>query len=144
VPVGLYWVASTAPTTEELAVIRLPNALRALAADRGYLAETALLIKPVAARAGDVVCRHDAAVSINGRAVAHAWTVDGSGRPLPRWAGCVSLAAGQVIALSPRPDSFDGRYFGPIDHSHVIGTARPVWVNQHDGSRTPPRQRGPP
>ena len=37
VPVGLYWIASAAPTTSELAVIRLPDPLRALAAARGYL-----------------------------------------------------------------------------------------------------------
>ena len=70
VPVGLYWIASAAPTTGELAVIRLPDALRALAAARGYLGETAYLIKPVAAGTGDLVCRHAATLIINGQ-VAH-------------------------------------------------------------------------
>jgi conjugative transfer signal peptidase TraF len=142
VPVGLYWIASAAPTTGELAVISLPKALSAFAAARGYLADTALLIKPVAAGMGDVVCRHDSTVSINGREVTHAETADGLGRALPRWTGCIDLAAGQVLVLSPAPDSFDGRYFGPIEANHVVGAAHPIWVNQTDGSPSaPPRQR---
>ena len=145
VPVGLYWIASAAPTTGELAVIRLPEPLRTLAAARGYLPEAALLIKPVTAGMGDLVCRRDATVTINGEVVAHARTADAFGRPLPGWTGCTSLAAGQVLVMSAAPDSFDGRYFGPIDRRHVVGTAHSVWVNQPDGSPSaPPRQRGPP
>ena len=142
VPVGLYRIAAAAPTTGEFAVIRLPNAQRALAAARRYLGLPALLIKPVAAGLGDLVCRHDATLTINGRATAHARTTDERGRPLPHWSGCTTLTSGQVFVLSATPDSFDGRYFGPIDRSQVLGTARPVWVNQRDGPGPP--QRGSP
>jgi conjugative transfer signal peptidase TraF len=142
--VGIYWLASAAPTTGELAVIRLPDALRTLAAARGYLGLTALLIKPVAAGLGDVVCRHGATVTINGKPAADARMADERGRPLLHWSGCTTLAASQVFVLSAAPDSFDGRYFGPINQSHVIGAAYPVWVKQHDGPGMPPRQRGPP
>jgi conjugative transfer signal peptidase TraF len=143
VPVGIYWIASAAPNTGELAVIRLPEQLRAFAATRGYLSETALLIKPVAAGIGDVVCRHGDTVTINGKAAAHARSADERGHPLLHWSGCLTLAAGQVFVLSTAPDSFDSRYIGPIDRRHVLGAARPVWVNQHDGELQP-RQRGPP
>lgn len=129
VPVGLYWIASAAPTTGELAVIRLPDALRALAAARGYLGETAYLIKPVAAGTGDLVCRHAATLIINGQVVAQARMADERGRELPRWSGCITLTAGQILTLSTAPDSFDGRYFGPIDRDHLVGVAHPVWVN---------------
>jgi conjugative transfer signal peptidase TraF len=143
VPVGLYWVATASPAKGELAVIRLPNVLRTLAAVRGYLAATALLIKPVTATMGDFVCRHGATVTINGLAAAHASAADGLGRPLPRWTGCITLTAGQVFLLSSAPDSFDSRYFGPIDRAHVLGAAHPIWLRQHDGP-SEPRQRGPP
>jgi conjugative transfer signal peptidase TraF len=142
-PIGLYWLATAAPGKAELAAIRLPGALRTLAAFRGYLAETAPLIKPVSATMGDVVCRHGAAVTINGQAAAHASTADGRGRTLPHWTGCITLTAGQVFLLSTASASFDSRYFGPIDASHVLGAARPIWLKQHDGSGGP-RQRGPP
>jgi conjugative transfer signal peptidase TraF len=144
VPVGLYWIASAVPSTGELAVIRLPDAHRALAAARGYLGETAYLIKPVAADTGDLVCRHGATLTINGQAAAQARTADARGRPLPHWSGCVTLAAGRVLILSTAPDSFDSRYFGPIDGGHVVGVAHPVWVNHQDDPETLPRQRGPP
>jgi conjugative transfer signal peptidase TraF len=143
VPVGVYWVATVPPGNGEFAVIHLPDALRTLAAVRGYLAATALLIKPVTATMGDLVCRHGATVTINGQTVAHASMADGLGRPLPHWAGCITLTAGQVFLLSAAPDSFDSRYFGPIDSAHVLGTAHPIGVRQHDGSGGP-RQRGPP
>jgi conjugative transfer signal peptidase TraF len=143
VPVGLYWIATAEPGKGEVAVIRLPNALRTLAAARGYLAATALLIKPVAAIMGDLVCRHGATVTINGQAAAHASTADGLGRPLPHWTGCITLTAGKVFLLSTAPDSFDSRYFGPIDSARVLGAAHPIWPRQHGGSGAP-RQRGPP
>jgi type IV secretory pathway protease TraF len=127
-----------------LAVIHLPDALRALAAARGYLGLTALLIKPVAAGTGDVVCRHGAIVTIDGKVTARARMADQLGRPLPQWNGCIRLAAGQIFVLAVMPDSFDSRYVGPIGRSHVIGAAIPVWVNRHDATGTPPRQRSPP
>jgi conjugative transfer signal peptidase TraF len=135
VPVGLYWIASAAPDTGELAVIRLPDALRALVAARGYLGDTALLIKPLAAGTGDLVCRHGATLTINGQAAAQARTADARGRPLPHWSGCITLGAGQVLVLSVAADSFDSRYFGPIDSSRVVGVAHPVWVNHQDWPR---------
>jgi type IV secretory pathway protease TraF len=77
---------------------------------------------------GDVVCRHGATVTINGQLAANASTADHRGRQLPHWSGCIRLTAGQIFVLAAVPDSFDGRYLGPIDRSHVHGAARPVWV----------------
>ena len=130
VPIGLYRLTSGAPLAEALAVIRLPEPFRILAETRGYLRKGALLIKPVAAAAGDTVCRHGSLVTINGRIVARASAVDAGGRPLPAWAGCFRLAADQIFVLSADPDSFDSRYIGPIDRAHVVGFALPVWVRR--------------
>jgi type IV secretory pathway protease TraF len=101
----------------------------ALADARGYLPAGTLLIKRVIAGDGDLACRLGAIVAVNGQPVAHASAADRLGRPLPRWSGCKHLAAGAVLLLSPVPDSFDGRYFGPLDGSHVLGTALPLWAN---------------
>jgi conjugative transfer signal peptidase TraF len=145
VPIGLYWIASAAPIKGQLAVVRLPDPLRLLTAIRGYLPATALLIKPVAAGPGDLVCRRWISVTINGRLVAHARTSDRLRRPLPRWNGCTILGPEQIFLLAAAPDSFDGRYVGPIDRGHVIGTTYPVWPNAlDDGPRAVPHQRGSP
>jgi conjugative transfer signal peptidase TraF len=130
VAIGLYRLTTRPPLTGALAVIRLPEPLRILAETRGYLRKGALLIKPVAASAGDTVCRHGPLVTINGRIVARAGTSDAAGRTLPAWSGCFRLAANAIFVLSADPDSFDGRYMGPIDRAHVVGIAQPVWVRQ--------------
>jgi type IV secretory pathway protease TraF len=83
-------------------------------------------------------------VTINGKPAADAGTADRRGRSLLHWSGCMALARAQVLVLAAAPDSFDGRYFGPIDRTYVLGAARPVWVKQHDGPRMPARQRNPP
>jgi len=128
VPIGLYRLTSRPSQTAALAVIRLPEPLAILAETRGYLRKGALLVKPVAAGAGDTVCRHGALVTVNGRIVARASTLDAAGRWLPAWSGCFRLAADQIFVLSADPDSFDSRYMGPIDSAHVLGIAQPVWV----------------
>jgi type IV secretory pathway protease TraF len=109
--------------------------VRSLAAARGYLPDGALLIKPVAAGAGDLVCRHGPHVAINGRTAASAAGADRRGRPLPRWSGCRRLTAAQVFLLSPEPASFDGRYFGPLSRRTLMGTALAVWTPSKTGRR---------
>jgi type IV secretory pathway protease TraF len=104
--------------------------LRILAETRGYLGKGALLIKPVAAGAGDTVCRHGAVVTINGRIAARARSLDAAGRPLPVWSGCLKLGASDIFVLSVDPGSFDSRYLGPIDRAHVVGFALPIWARQ--------------
>jgi conjugative transfer signal peptidase TraF len=128
VPLGLYRLVARTPAAGELAVIRLPDRTRALAIERGYLAGRALVIKPVAAGPGDVVCRHAAMVTVNGHAVAWAHRADGAGRVLPRWTGCLTLTASQVFVLSAAPGSFDSRYFGPVERVHVLGVGQPIWT----------------
>jgi conjugative transfer signal peptidase TraF len=131
IPVGLYGVVPRAPLRGEIAVIRLAGPFHALAVERGYLGAGALVIKPVAAGPGDVVCRHGSTVTVNGLAMASARDADALGRQLPRWSGCVTLAAGQVFVLSTAPESFDSRYFGVVVAGHIVGTGRPIWTSDN-------------
>jgi conjugative transfer signal peptidase TraF len=128
VPVGLYELVSRPPMRGEMAIIRLADPVHALAVVRGYLAGRALLIKPVVAVPGDVVCRHAATVTVNADVVASARDADALGRYLPQWQGCRTLVAGQVFVLSTAPDSFDGRYFGPLNVAQVLGVGRAIWT----------------
>ena len=128
VPTGLYRAAFRPPRTGALAILRLPEPHKVIAERRGYLRPGALLIKWVAAVAGDRVCRYGTLVTINGQLAANAQASDGAARPLPVWRGCTRLGAGQIFVLSSTPGSFDSRYFGPVDPTHIVGTATPVWV----------------
>jgi type IV secretory pathway protease TraF len=83
----------------------------------------------IAAVAGDTVCAVHRAVTIDGRHVANQLAADRLGRPLPDWSGCGTLQPGQIFLLMEEvPDSFDGRYFGPIPVSAVIGRLVPLWL----------------
>lgn len=85
------------------------------------------LVKRVAAHAGDEVCALGTQVFVNGSPVAARRSVDGRGRSMPAWSGCVRLRGRQLFLLMDNPASFDGRYFGLTEGSDVIGKARLLW-----------------
>ena len=87
------------------------------------LANGKLLIKRVAGRAGDRVCRHGADVSINDEPAAKARDVDSQGVQLGSWQGCVTLDDAQVFLLGDTPGSYDGRYFGVTSRADIVGRA---------------------
>lgn len=129
-PIGLYWIGVTATSAPgELVVAWLPEPARRLAAERRYLPRNVPAIKHVAAVADMRVCGFGATLLIDGRPVARRLAADRLGRPLPRWEGCRTLHAGELLLLNPAsPASFDGRYFGVSRTSDVVGTAHPFWT----------------
>lgn len=131
VPVGLYRVLPLAGDLRvgDLVLVRAPDALAELLAERGYLPFGVPLLKHVAAVAGQRVCERAGVVSIDGRIVATALVADGRGRPLPHLEGCSTLGRGEVFLLNAGvPASLDGRYFGPTPVASVIGKAIPLWM----------------
>lgn len=124
-PIGLYRIhPDNDPPTGALVAVTPPEPLARWMSARGYLPEGLPLLKHVAAKAGQRVCRIGDVVSVDARPVANARARDGQGRPLPVWQGCRTLRAGELLLLNPaHPDSLDGRYFGPLPASTVIGRA---------------------
>ena len=133
-PVGLYRVQpDPRPRLTDVVVVRPPRDLVWFLSEGGYLPRGVPLLKHVAALGGQRVCRTGIVVSIDGRQLARALTHDRRGRPLPLWQGCVVLTREQVFLLNPdRPDSLDGRYFGPLDRSTIVGRAQPIWTREGD------------
>ncbi|TPG38933.1 S26 family signal peptidase [Sphingomonas koreensis] len=130
VPLGLYRIEpGRHPLVGELAAVRPSPALARLMADRHYVEQGALLVKPVAAVTGARVCRRGHTVTIEGLRVASALDHDRFGRDLPRWSGCRALGASDYFLLARNVRaSFDSRYFGPVAATSVIGRATPLWV----------------
>ena len=130
VPIGWYTVGESAPVNVgDLVVARPPIRAETLLVARGYLAAGVPILKFVRARAGQRVCRSADLVTIDGATVALARDRDRAGRPLPRWTGCRVLGLGDVFLLNAaRTDSFDGRYFGPVSVTSIIGRATPLWT----------------
>lgn len=129
VPVGLYALSpATGIRPGDLVAIDPPEPLAASLAAQGLLPPGVPLLKPVAARAGQVVCRQGVEISIDGARVALARACDHRGRPLPVWRGCRRLDHGELFLLSAASGSYDGRYFGVLRADDVIARARPVWI----------------
>lgn len=130
-PLGLYRVVAGKPARGDLVLVRTPEAVLWLADARGYLPADVPLIKRVTALSGDHLCAEGDAVSVNGRVVALRLAADGLGRPLPRWSACRALRGDELFLLMEGvPGSFDGRYFGPVRLSAVIGRLAPLWVRR--------------
>jgi conjugative transfer signal peptidase TraF len=139
-PIGLYRIhPDRDPPTGALVAIAPPKRLSRWLSARGYLPEGVPLLKHVAAKAGQTVCRIDDAVSVDGRPVAIARVRDSRGRPLLVWRGCHTLGPGEMFLLNPAvPDSLDGRYFGPLPASAVIGRATPLHLRAPSQPASPP------
>lgn len=127
-PLGLYRIEPDRdPAVGALVAVTPPALLAQWLAERGYLGERVPLLKHVAARPGQAVCRIGAVVSVDALPVAVALARDGRGRSLPVWQGCRTLHVGELLMLNPdHADSMDGRYFGPLPASTVLGRAVPI------------------
>ncbi|MEG3125086.1 S26 family signal peptidase [Sphingomonas sp. GB1N7] len=137
VPIGLYRAHPGAVVkVGDLVAVTPPKALETFLAQRHYLPLRVPLLKPVAAMAGQTVCRFGSSVSVDGKHLGNALPFDRYGRPLPRWAGCRRLGPHQVFLMSAAvPDSFDGRYFGPLPASTVRAMLTPLWVSKPAAQR---------
>ncbi|MCC7482818.1 MAG: S26 family signal peptidase, partial [Hyphomicrobiales bacterium] len=126
VPIGWYLVARRPPKIGEIAVIKPAEWIQNYASTRGYFPQEVLLLKPVLASNPSIICRFGPYVFVDGKDVVKAAIVDKKHRPLPVWKGCKALKPSQYFVLGRHRDSFDSRYFGPIDRNQVIGTAFPL------------------
>lgn len=132
IPTGLYAIRGKASLhVGERVAVEPPPALRRLMRERGYLPERVPLLKRVAAVSGQRVCRFAHGVTVDGELVGIARARDRAGRPLPTWFGCRRIKTNELFVMNPAaPDSFDGRYFGPLRIVTVIGRAMPVWTDE--------------
>ncbi|QIB32938.1 S26 family signal peptidase [Ancylobacter pratisalsi] len=136
VPVGLYSVepADHLEITDLVAVMP-PPPLAAFLIGRGYIGEGTPLLKRVMGLPGQDVCRLDDAITVDGVPLGEALPRDRMGRDLPVWQGCRRIAAGDLFLMNPDVgDSLDGRYFGLIPATTVIGRAMPLLTDEAGNS----------
>lgn len=124
-PLGWYLVRPAEELTlGQYVLARLPHDVAALAAVRGYLPRGVPILKRIAALPGQQLCTNGSSVEIDARVVVQALDGDHLGRALPHWHGCRTLLADELFLLNAdHADSFDSRYFGPLDRSFVQGIA---------------------
>jgi conjugative transfer signal peptidase TraF len=100
-----------------------------LSKERGYRRRgicpdgAAPILKPIVAKAGDIVEVSSNGITVNGSLLRNTSprTTDSRGRPLTHWPfGRYDVPPGFVwVASEYNPLSFDSRYYGPIQISHI-------------------------
>lgn len=117
IPIGLYAIEQRAWKRDDRVALKPTGTLHEALSAAEVLKDGRLLMKRVAAVAGDEVCRDKLDISINGirRVTAR------NEQHLPSWSGCKRLQMGEVFLLGETDNSFDGRYFGITPASDIIG-----------------------
>ena len=126
VPIGWYFLVKRQPTIGEIAVIKPTEWVQIYASTRGYLPQDVWLLKPVLAVQPSNICRFGSHIFVDGKHIARAKIMDKKHRLLPAWTDCKALTSSQYFVLGRHRDSFDSRYFGPIEQSQVVGSAFPL------------------
>ncbi len=136
-PVGFYTIEPAARIeVPELVAVMPAEPLAGFMVDRGYVGRGVPLLKRVVGLPGQRVCRLRSAITVDGVEMGDALDRDRIGRALPVWQGCRVIADSQLFLMNiDVPDSLDGRYFGPIPASSVIGRALPLWTDEDGDGR---------
>jgi conjugative transfer signal peptidase TraF len=132
VPVGLYAIHPVDVVhSGDLVLLLPPEPVVQYLDRRGYLPRGLPILKHVLALPGQSVCRIERTIIVEGTAVGDALDRDRQGRGLPSWQGCRMVAREEVFLMNWRSDtSFDGRYFGPLPASTIVGRATPLWIKK--------------
>jgi conjugative transfer signal peptidase TraF len=131
VPIGLYQLhPADRLTVTELVAVRPPEPLATFLDLNGYLPIGVPMLKRVLAVPGQTVCRKGLTISVDGIDMGNALSRDSRGRPLPVWQGCYAVEADELFLMWQSEDFLDGRYFGFVPNSSVIGMALPLWTRE--------------
>ncbi|MBI5263837.1 MAG: S26 family signal peptidase [Bradyrhizobium sp.] len=132
VPLGLYRLQPIEHLmVTDLVVVRPPAPLSSFLDSSGYLPTGLPMLKRVLALPGQTICRTGFTISVDNIEIGQAKERDHRDRLLPAWQGCRVLASDEIFVMNwQSADSLDGRYFGPISASAVIGKAVPVWTEE--------------
>ena len=136
-PGGFYTIEEPGPVAvTDLVAVDAPEPLATFLSDGGYLPRGVPLLKRVAALPGQRVCRSGLAITVDGVPMGEALDRDRRGRPLPIWQGCRLVANGELFLMNWQVrDSLDGRYFGPLPATAVIGRATPLYTDEDGDGR---------
>ena len=136
-PVGFYTIGDVgALDVTDLVAVDAPEPLATFLSDGGYLPRGVPLLKRVAALPGQRVCRTGLVITVDGVPMGDALDRDRRGRLLPIWRGCQLVANGELFLMNWQVrDSLDGRYFGPLPATAVIGRATPLYTDEDGDGR---------
>jgi type IV secretory pathway protease TraF len=124
------------PPTGDLSVTQLvnvqpPEPLATSLNERGYLPRGVPMLKRFLALPEQTVCRNRLTITVDNIATGEARERDSRGCPLPVWRGCRLIAKGEFFLMNwQSADSFDGRYFGVLPTTAIIGRAQTLCIGE--------------
>jgi len=129
-PIGFYYLSGeTSYGRGDFVAVMAPDEAQILAAKRRYVPNNTPLLKTIYGVSGDEICIKKDVVMINKNPVAQAQQYDSKGRLMPALKGCSILNDGAYFLLSTViENSFDSRYFGPVDEADILGVATPLLI----------------
>lgn len=133
-PIGLYLIQPSGRLfVTELVAVEPPEPLATFLANGRFLPRGIPMLKRVLALPGQTVCREELRITVDKTVMGVARRHDSRGRLLPVWQGCHVVADGEVFLMNLQSaDSLDGRYFGVLPTSAIIGRAKPVWTGEEE------------
>ena len=136
-PVGFYTIApADRLEVPELVAVMPPDPIADFMVGRGYVGRGIPILKRVLGLPGQQVCRIGRVIAVDGIEMGDALEHDRLGRDLPVWQGCRVVADDELFLMNWEvPDSLDGRYFGPLPASAVIGRAIPLYTDEDGQGR---------
>lgn len=136
-PIGLYRIdPAERLEVPDLVAVMPPEPLEDFMVERGYIGRDVPLLKRVMGRPGQRVCRTGHAITVDDVPLGEARDRDSRGRPLPVWHGCRRVQPDKLFLMNiDVPDSLDGRYFGPLPATTVIGRAVPLYTDEDGNGR---------
>ncbi|MBY5836270.1 S26 family signal peptidase [Rhizobium leguminosarum] len=133
-PIGFYTVEPVdAIEVPELVAVLPPEPFASFMVERGYVRRGVPLLKRILGLPGQKVCRTGRTITVDAIEMGEALERDRMGRDLPVWQGCRTIMDGQLFLMNWEVrDSLDGRYFGVLPASAVIGRAVPLYTDGGD------------
>jgi conjugative transfer signal peptidase TraF len=111
----------------DLVFMKCPPAYEKFVYGRKWLPKGWPLLKTVRGIPGDSFCVSETEVLVEGRRFGPVFRIDRQGLPLPVIRGCRTVPECHFLPIATGlENSFDGRYFGAVPDSLIIGRAMPI------------------
>ena len=134
IPVGLYMRTIEPIGVGSTVSFPAPPMAREYAIVRGGRGDATPFIKELAAGPGDEVCVFETETGkwliIDNKIVLSIHPLDRQGNRLPNFMmdDCRKLNPDEWLPIGMHPDSFDGRYYGPVKYGDISGAYEPLIV----------------
>ena len=121
-PWSVYLIKRTPPDG-----IEIGDLVQFRAGALGYGFEGRLFVKMVAAKPGDTIEIRDDYLYINGTARDRLWLLKTMKKAPRSFDRTFVVGPDELFMLGTLPESYDGRYWGAINRSQILGTATPLF-----------------